>query len=235
MGKPQRVTKRRFRRALAARRPATLSISKILDWADAYRRRTGRWPTIEAGPIPATDGEKWRKVDNALRLGLRGLPGGSSLARLLTAKRSVRNLKGLPPLTIRQILAWADSYHAHRGKWPTGRSGSIPGSRGQTWTGVDVALHAGRRGLPGGSSLANLLAEKRGFRHPKNPPPLSVEQILRWARAHQRRTGRRPTARSGVIPESRGETWQMVDGALRNARRGIKRQAPLFRLLNTSL
>jgi hypothetical protein len=231
MGRPQTV-KKRFRRTFAARRPPTLTISKILGWADAHWRRTGRWPTIEAGLIPATDGEKWRKMDNALRLGLRGLPGGSSLARLLAAKRNVRNVKGLPPLTIRQILAWADAYHTRHGTWPTGRSGPIPRSRGQTWTGVDVALHAGRRGLPGCSSLAQLLAEKRGFRNPKNPPPLSVEQILRWARAHRRRTGRSPTARSGIIPESRGETWQMVDGALRKARRGIKRGLPLYRLLS---
>jgi hypothetical protein len=30
--------------------------------------------------------EKWRNIDNALRYGLRGLPGGSSLAKLLAEK-----------------------------------------------------------------------------------------------------------------------------------------------------
>jgi hypothetical protein len=47
----------------------------------------------------------------ALRLGLRGLPGGSSLARLLDEQRRVRNVKNLPPLTEEQILAWADEHH----------------------------------------------------------------------------------------------------------------------------
>ena len=137
-----------------------------------------------------------------------------------------------PTLYISQILAWADAYHARHGTWPTGRSGPIAGSRGETWTGVDVALYVGRRGFPGGSSLARLLAKQRGFRHPKYPPPLSVEQILQWARTYRRRTGRWPTARSGIILEARGETWQMVDGALRDARRGINRRTPLFRLLS---
>ena len=186
----------------------------------------------ESGVIRGTKGEKWRRIGNALRLGLRGLPGGSSLAKLLAAKRGVRNIKGLPRLTIRQILAWADAHHARHGTWPTARSGLVAGSGGQTWTGVDVALHAGRRGLPGGSSLARLLAKRRGFRHPKFPPPLSVQQILRWARAYRRRVGRRPTAKSGTILESRGETWQMVDGALRQARRGFTRRSSLTRLLS---
>src|SRR5262245_35930304 len=50
--------------------------------------------------------------DAALRLGLRGLPGGSSLARLLAARRGVRNHLDLPPLTVTKVLAWADRYRA---------------------------------------------------------------------------------------------------------------------------
>jgi hypothetical protein len=39
-------------------------------------------------------GETWRRVDNALRLGLRGLQRGSSLARLLEQQRGVPARRG---------------------------------------------------------------------------------------------------------------------------------------------
>src|ERR1700722_7091481 len=60
-----------------------LTESQILDWADAYRKRTGRWPTCRSGAISTSSGETWQAVQEALRVGMRGLGGGSSLARLL--------------------------------------------------------------------------------------------------------------------------------------------------------
>jgi hypothetical protein len=48
--------------------------------------------------------ENWRKIDHALCYGLRGLPGGSSLARFLAEHRGARNAKALPPLTEEQLL-----------------------------------------------------------------------------------------------------------------------------------
>ena len=65
------------------------------------------------------------------------------------------------PLTIPEILTWADRYRADTGKWPTQHSGSILGALFETWLGVDAALRHGLRTLPGGSSLAQLLAKKR--------------------------------------------------------------------------
>ena len=46
-----------------------------------------------------------------------------------------------------------------------GRSGPISEAPGETWGAVDAALQKGSRGLPGGSSLALLLADKRGAEH----------------------------------------------------------------------
>jgi hypothetical protein len=92
-----------------------------------------------------------------LRQGHRGLRGGSSLAQLLARRRGVWNQAGLPRLTIRQILAWADAHQQRTGKWPTDRSGFIPDSRGETWKAVQMALIQGLQGLAGGSSLARLL------------------------------------------------------------------------------
>jgi len=53
--------------------PARLHLNEILAWADAHYARTGRWPSLHAGPIPETPHENWRKVDNALRKGYHGL------------------------------------------------------------------------------------------------------------------------------------------------------------------
>ena len=48
---------------------------------------------------------------------------------------------------------------------------------------VDAALREGFRGLPGGSSLTQLLAERRGSEH-ERLPPRTEEQIMAWADAH---------------------------------------------------
>jgi hypothetical protein len=60
-------------------------------WADFYKDRTGEWPTSLSGSIADAPGETWKNVDAALSQGVRGFPRGSSLARLLEQKRSVRN------------------------------------------------------------------------------------------------------------------------------------------------
>ncbi len=70
-----------------------------------------------SGPVPGTD-ETWKIVDAALRSGLRGLPGESSLAQLLAKKRGVRNHLALPPLRPKKILVWADAHFARTGRWP---------------------------------------------------------------------------------------------------------------------
>jgi hypothetical protein len=80
---------------------------QILAWADACRERAGQRPLNRSGLIPEALGDNWRKIDNALRYGLRDLPGGSSLAQLLAEHRAVRNVRDLPPLTETQIFAWA--------------------------------------------------------------------------------------------------------------------------------
>jgi hypothetical protein len=60
-----------------------LTVTQILRWADAHRGRTGRWPTAATGPVAGAPGEHWAAINSALRFGLRGLPGGDSLAQLL--------------------------------------------------------------------------------------------------------------------------------------------------------
>src|SRR5262249_32897908 len=143
-----------------------------------------------------------------------GLPGGSSLAQLLTAERGVRNRKGLPPFTQAQIVRWARDHRARRGEWPTQDSGPVEEAPGETWKEVNHALRDGRRALPGGPSLAQLLAERRGKRNRAALPPSRAAEILRWCAARHRRTGGWPGHDGGAIPEAAGETWEAVDCAL---------------------
>ena len=73
------------------------------------------------------------------------------------------------------------------------------GAPGETWLAADMALRHGRRGLPGGSSLAMLLADKRGVRNTWTRPDLSIAQILMWVDAHHLKTGHWPILTTGEV------------------------------------
>ncbi len=208
-----------------------LTVRQIIRWADAYHRRTGRWPVRETGPITDTSGETWVAVHNALSRGCRGLPGGSSLAQLLEDRRGVRNNANAPRLTCEQILTWADSHHTRTGDWPSIASGEVVGAAGEAWSGLNAALRTGRRGLSGGNSLARLLAAERGARNHLALPPLTCEQILAWADVHHARTGRWPVVKGGPIVGAQGESWSAVDAALREGLRSLPGGDSLARLL----
>jgi hypothetical protein len=226
---------RRRKRKKGWRPKPPLTEDQILAWADEYHRRTGRWPKLTSGAVPRNFVDRWVTIDSALRKGCRGLPGGSSLARLLAARRGVRNMKGLPRLTVPKILRWADEHHRRTGDWPrqNTKPRGIPGTNGETWLAVDAALQVGGRGLPAGSSLARVLKEHRGVRHIGELPPLSVDQILAWADTFHERTGRWPksTDQREVIPDSGGERWGYVMHALDMGLRGFPGGASLADLL----
>ncbi len=210
---------------------APLTEQQILAWAEAHHRRTGAWPSAGSGPIAECPGESWGSVNAALRDGGRGLGGASSLARLLADRLGVRNRASIPRLTTPAILAWADAHFRRTGSWPRRRSGPIKDAPGETWHAVELALSRGLRGLPGGSSLAQLLAEQRRVRNRAAIPPLTIPLILKWARLHYRRLGVWPTYRSGPVLDAPGEMWQSIDTALRKGRRGLPGGSSLTRLL----
>jgi hypothetical protein len=134
-----------------------LTVQLILRWADAHHKRTGRWPHTRSGPVAGATGQTWGAVNRALMRGSRGLPGGSSLALLLGEKRGRRNKARTPPLTVEQILSWADAHRRRTGRWPGANAGPVPDAPGESWAAVASALYAGYRGLPGGQTLARLL------------------------------------------------------------------------------
>jgi hypothetical protein len=207
------------------------SVEQILAWADAYFARTGDSPKGESIPIPEAPGETWKAVNMALIKGRRGLPGGSSLAQLLAIERGVRNSSDLSPLTLEQVLEWADAHHICTGEWPNGKMGAIHQVPGETWAGINSALQKGRRGLPGGLTLAQVLAEYRGVRNRKDLPDLTEARILEWADEHHDRTGDWPNVNSGPIVDQPGETWAAVNHALIRGSRGLPTNCSLADLL----
>jgi hypothetical protein len=211
-----------------------LTEAQILAWADAYHERTGQWPRVRSGPIRGVRGEKWVNIDQALRGGARGFPGGSTLARFLAQRRGVLDRRNPPRLTKTQILAWADAYRQRTGKWPTILSGPIPEASGASWNILNDALRVGKRGLRGGSSLLKLLVANRRLIHPRYPPRLTIKQILRWADAHHQATGRWPNWLSGRVEHASQETWRSVNLALYKGTRGLPGGSTLFRLLRTA-
>jgi hypothetical protein len=208
-----------------------LTVEEVLAWADEHFARTGSWPHTRSGPVGGRPGLSWLAVDSALRQGLRGLPGGDSLARLLARERAYRNPRGLLPLAEEQLVRWAQEHRRRTGSWPTAASGPVAGAAGETWRRVDQHLRYGGRGLPGGDSLAGLLARCCGGPPPRGRRRLSVEEVLSWADSHRERTGRWPTAASGPVADAPGETWSGVHHALRSGYRGLPGGTSLPQLL----
>lgn len=140
-----------------------------------------------------------------------------------------------PPLSIEEILRWADDWFAEHGRWPNVRSGLIPGTIDDTWARIDNGLIQGYRGLPkkSGLTLARLLEKRRGVRNSEYPPLLTENQIVAWAKKHHRRTGKWPKENSGPILDAKNETWTAIDLALRKKtrRRGLPGGDSLPKLL----
>ena len=143
-----------------------LTLKLILAWADAHFKRTGAWPVQSSGRIFDSPTNTWAGVDMALNVGGRGLPGGDTLAALLTRERGARKKRNLPALTRKLVLAWADAYYHRTGHWPTHLSGPIAEAPGETWLAVEMALRQGIRGFKIRSTLFQFLRKHRKIAAP---------------------------------------------------------------------
>lgn len=137
-------------------------------------------------------------------------------------------------LTVQQVLKWADLHHRRTGAWPTERAGRVVGARGETWMRIANAFRHGSRGLGDGSSLARLLADRRGKPYLARfvrGRKLTRQMIREWAQAHYRRTGVWPTARSGKVQDVEVESWGGINSALYQGLRGLPRGSSLAEFL----
>jgi hypothetical protein len=202
-----------------------LSVDTIVKWAENHHARTRKWPNMRSGPVFEAPDETWGAIGHAIIRGTRGLalePKSMTLASLLADHCGAPYTRRRKPLTVNDILAWADSHHCRTGSWPTRNSGDIPEASGENWGTIDEALIHGRRSLPPRWSLAKLLSAHREVRNRKALPKLKVDEVLRWAHSHFARHGRWPTCWSGPVDDAPGETWLAVDAAFKSGGRGLK-------------
>jgi hypothetical protein len=68
-----------------------LSIEQIRAWADAHHAATGEWPTPYSGRVAAAPEHTWGGLQSVLHLGLRGLPAGMTLHKLLADRKRPRS------------------------------------------------------------------------------------------------------------------------------------------------
>jgi hypothetical protein len=221
-------------RGASYRRPnqSPLTYEKVLKWADAHFRRTGTWPRQGSGAVTDAPGETWKQIAAMMSTGGRGLIAGWTLSQLLHEERGVRMRNAPPPLSVRQILKWADAHYKRHGKWPNHKNGAVEDAPGESWGAIDQSLTHGARGLSPGQTLALFLMEHRNKVVSAYKPKLTKALILEWAEAHHRRTGKWPSPTGGPIPESPGDTWKTVAGAMYKGSRGMPRGQSLMQLLS---
>jgi hypothetical protein len=201
--------------------PRRMTEKKIARWARAFYKTHRRWPTRSAGAIPGTP-FTWCAVSVALGRGLHGLPGGTTLPRVLEAL-GARNIGRLLPLTDARVARWARKFRRKHGRWPKKTDGQIDGApKGDTWKRVGASIVQGRRGIKRRTSLAKFLSEVCGAPPPSVRRPLTIAPIVKRAREYQRKHGSWPTEAS-VDPQLTkiGETWHRYDRALRAGSRGL--------------
>jgi hypothetical protein len=151
---------RRGGRPLPLRR-SPLTVARTLSWADAHRPRAGRWPEESSGPVEGAPGEAWPAVCAALRQGLRGLPGGDMLLRLLRRSgRQVPERRGRP-----HKAPGSPACLARRPAVPSARS-RVP------------AVGAPRPQVPSG--LRPFLLRGRKSKAPARAKPLTSAGTVRW-------------------------------------------------------
>ncbi len=214
-----------------AQRPP-LTIEQILKWADMHRGKTGEWPRYDSGKIDGTD-LTWNNVGYSLLYARPNLPRGLTLPLLLHKYRGVHNRVLQPPLSIKQVLAWADAYKTATGSWPIADSGPIEGTT-DTWNSVDSALRAARRGISHKTSLARVLFRYRGVENIAEKEPLDPQAILKWAKAFYHKFGRWPGVKSKPVRGQKA-SWASIDHCMRSGLRGCQPGGSLAIFLESQL
>ena len=92
-------------------------------------------------------------------------------------------------------------------------------------------MRTGRRGLPGGSSLAQFLDEHS---EELNDPGerLTVERVIQWADLHFKTYGSWPNSSLGRVLSEDSENWHAIDMALTRGYRGLHGGSSLAKLLD---
>jgi phospholipid N-methyltransferase len=206
------------------REQENLDLEKIKESLLAHRKATGKWLSAGAKTLNGTRGSYILEhgpyagqltaqiIDHALSRGHRGLSRGSSIAQLNEEiskeyRLDYKNHLAQENLDLEKIK---ESLLAHRkatGKWlsngakgPDNKIGSYVLEHGPyagqlTVRIIEHALSRGQRGLPGGSSIAQLnagISEKQGldYINVRNQENLDLKKIKESLLAHWQKTGK---------------------------------------------
>jgi hypothetical protein len=139
--------------------------------------------------------------------------------------------RDLAPLTEELILEAIEVFRAeNEGRFPTQRTAGFPTAVAPSWALVNEALSKGHRGLPGGSSLADLI--RRAFPEDRREKADLDERVIRgWLERWKAEHGEFPTRDAGEVPYAPGETWGAVDRALRDGLRELGGGSSLAKLV----
>ena len=200
-----------------------LTEERILELCDEYYEINNKYPNTKTGKISDTD-ETWSNIDSSLSRGNRELSGGSSLMKFLKKHRNHNS-----DLTEEQILELCDKFYEINNRFPNAEDGQIFDTD-ETWRKIYDALYRGTRGLPGGSSLPQLLAKHRDYQNNSNLPDFTEKQILSWCDKFYEINNRYPNVEDGQIFDT-NETWNGINRSLYRGNRGLSGGSSLVRLL----
>jgi hypothetical protein len=227
----RQCTIRDLRLALGKR--VFLTEKSILEDAAKFHIIHGEYPKdADPRPVPDKSDETWIAYSIALRKGLRGLPGGTSLPRLLDTHGLVRNHLSAMVLTPELIVGWMRVFQRTHGVLPSENTiEPVPGQPLESWPAIASALRSCNRGLPPGLSLAKLKEKHFSWRNAKNTPPLTVDQVVAWMRVFMSKHGRLPKQgeKLGVSGQP-GESWRNIQAALCQGGRGLPGGSSLVKL-----
>lgn len=224
-----------------------LEEAQIIDWVKQHIDAYGKKPGKHTGPVKfAADEHKgitWAAIDIALKKGLRGLPGKSSLVKLINENLGIRSYHNPPTLPTQLILDWITLFINKHKRKPNKLDGPIEFAEGEylgeTWSSIDMALWRGGRGQPGKSSLASLIQENFGIKNHLDLPALSAKLILDWVKQYIDVHGKKPHRTSGIIEpvseEYKDITWTIVNTALEVGTRGLPGGSSLARLIDNKM
>ena len=224
-----------------------LTIDIITSWISKHIERYQEPPKVNSGLVEFSteghEGIKWSNVQAALFSGLRGLPGGSSLAALIQEKFGIMNPADLPSLSEKIIVQWVEQHIAKYERKPKQLTGVVEfasgGYKGITWLAINTVLDKGGRGFSGGSSLAELIKKKFGIQNRADLPDFSEEKIIQWIQQYFQKYGKSPTNKSKLVEfaeeEHRGTTWGAIDSALSKGARGLPGGSTLSQFIKEEL
>jgi hypothetical protein len=241
--KPATRPKATLRRKGAA---PILTETQIVEWIRLYHEKEGKWPRLLSTTVWDKDEqdnwievkENWAAINGALDKGLRGLPGGSSLAML----KERHGFMDDNSLTEEKIVRWIRLFREKEGKWPRLHSTTVWDKDEQdnwievkeNWAAINGALDKDLRGLSGGSSLA-ALKERHGFMDDNS---LTEEKIVRWIRLYREKEGKWPGLLSKTVwdHDEAGnwievkESWTAINAALTHGLRSLPGGSSLDKL-----